>query len=101
MGFPIEVDGEHWVSFRVGASILALRTRTLGAPWEDGEAPAGSAAAQLAFRVPPPAVDACHAELAAKGVCIVREPADIPNWRHRALFLRDPEGNLLEIYAEY
>ena len=61
----------------------------------------GSAAVQLAFRVPPPAVDACHAELVAKGVPIVRGPTDLPDWRHRALFFRDPEANVIEIYAEY
>ena len=101
MGFPVERDLENWVSFRVGAALLTLRPRREGAPFEDGAAVAGSAAVQLAFRVPPPAVDACHAELVAKGVAIVRGPADLPDWRHRTLFFRDPEGNLIEIYAEY
>jgi catechol 2,3-dioxygenase-like lactoylglutathione lyase family enzyme len=61
----------------------------------------GAAAVQLAFRVPPPAVDACHAELVAKGVPILRSPTDLPDWRHRTLFFRDPEDNIIEIYAEY
>ncbi|GAA0607133.1 hypothetical protein GCM10009416_50150 [Craurococcus roseus] len=61
----------------------------------------GSAAVQLAFRVPPPAVDACHAELVAKCVPILRGPTDLPQWRHRTQFFRDPEGDILEIYAEY
>jgi glyoxylase I family protein len=61
---------------------------------------AGSAAVQLAFRVPPSAVDACHQELVARGASIVREPTDIPRARHRTLFFRDPEADLLEIYAE-
>jgi catechol 2,3-dioxygenase-like lactoylglutathione lyase family enzyme len=56
---------------------------------------------QLAFRVPPPAVDEWHADLAAKGVPILRGPTDLPEWRHRTLFFSDPEGNVLEIYAEY
>jgi len=51
--------------------------------------------------VPPSAVDACDAELVAKGVTIVRGPADLPEWRHRTLFFRDPEDNVIEIYAEY
>ena len=46
-------------------------------------------------------MDACHAELVAKGVPILREPTDLPDWRHRTLFFRDPEGNIIEIYAEY
>ena len=26
---------------------------------------------------------------------------DLPDWRHRTLFFRDPEDNIIEIYAEY
>jgi glyoxylase I family protein len=101
MKFPIETDRENWVSFRVGATLLTLRPRGQWAAWEDGKAMPGSAAIQLAFRVPPPAVDACHVELVAKGVPILREPTDVPDWRHRTLFFRDPEDNIVEIYAEY
>lgn len=101
MGFQIEVDRENWVSFRVGASLLTLRARGVWSVCDDGSIPAGSAAVQLAFRVPPPAVDECHAQLVAKGVPILRGPTDLPNWRHRTLFFRDPEDNVIEIYAEY
>jgi lactoylglutathione lyase len=102
MGFDLEYDSENWVSFRVGATLLTLRPRGRSpAGGDDGPAPPGSAAVQLAFRVPPPAVDRCHAELVANGVPIVRPPVDLPGWRHRTLFFRDPEDNLIEIYAEY
>jgi catechol 2,3-dioxygenase-like lactoylglutathione lyase family enzyme len=101
MQFPIEVDLENWVNFRVGAALLALRPRGIWSVCDDGPSVPGSAAVQLAFRVPPPAVDACHAELVAKGVPILRGPTDLPNWRHRTLFFRDPEDNIIEIYAEY
>lgn len=101
MQFPIEVDQESWVSFRVGAALLALRPRGVWSVCDDGAALPGSAAVQLAFRVAPPQVDACHQELLAKGVPILREPTDLPNWRHRTLFFRDPEDNIIEIYAEY
>jgi catechol 2,3-dioxygenase-like lactoylglutathione lyase family enzyme len=100
LGFPIEHDLENWVSFRVGSALLTLRPRGRGLAWDDGPAAPGSAAVQLAFRVPPPAVDACHAELLAKGIAIVSAPKDLPSWRHRTLFFRDPEGNIIEIYAE-
>lgn len=80
---------------------LTLRPRGQGPACDDGPLPVGSAAVQLAFRVPPPAVDACHAELVAKGVTIVRGPTDLPKSRHRTLFFRDPEDNVIEIYAEF
>ena len=95
MRFPIEIDRENWVSFRVGATLLTLRPR------DEGKPTSGSAAVQLAFRVAPPAVDACHAKLVAQDVPILSGPSDLPNWRHRALFFRDPEDNIIEIYAEY
>ena len=101
MKFPIETDAPNWVSFRVGAALLTLRPRGKWAVCDDGKSVPGSAALQLAFRVPPPAVDACHAELVASGVPILRGPTDLPDWRHRTLFFRDPEDNIIEIYAEY
>ncbi|MEO3475641.1 VOC family protein [Roseomonas sp. CAU 1739] len=101
MQFPIETDRENWVSFRVGATLLALRRRGVWSVGDDGPSLPGSAAVQLAFRVAPPAVDACHAELVAAGVPILRPPTDLPSWRHRTLFFRDPEDNIIEIYAEY
>ena len=33
------------------------------------------------------------------GVKIVSPPSDLP-WGHRTLYFRDPDGNMLEIYAE-
>jgi glyoxylase I family protein len=101
MKFPIETDFDNWVTFRVGGSLLTLRPRGKWPLGDDGKVTPGSASVQLAFRVPPPAVDACHEELVAHGVPIMREPTDLPNWRHRTLFFRDPENNIIEIYAEY
>lgn len=101
MGFPIETDQENWVSFRVGAVLLTLRPRGKWSVGDDGPVLPGSAAVQLAFRVAPLQVDACHAELVSKGIAILRGPTDLPAWRHRTLFFRDPEDNVIEIYAEY
>jgi lactoylglutathione lyase len=100
MGFPLAHDSERWVSFQVGSALLTLRPRGPGLAWDDGPIPPGSAAVQLAFRVPPHMVDACHEALRSKGVAILSPPRDIANWRHRALFFRDPEGNVVELYAE-
>lgn len=101
MRFPVEIEQGDWISFRVGGTSLSLRPRGRWSVCDDGQAVAGSASVQLAFRVPPPAIDRCHEELVAAGVPILRAPTDLPNWRHRTLFFSDPEGNIIEIYAEY
>ena len=61
--------------------------------------PVGVMLLQLAFRVAPQEVDACAATLEERGVAIVSPPTDQP-FGHRTLFFRDPDGNVLEIYAE-
>jgi catechol 2,3-dioxygenase-like lactoylglutathione lyase family enzyme len=88
----------NWVEYRIGPNTLALAASfrfvenpTLGA---------GIAAVQLAFRVPYESVDVCAAELTAAGIPLLSPPTDQP-WRHRTLFFRDPDGNLLEIYADF
>jgi glyoxylase I family protein len=100
MGFPLAHDSENWVSFQVGSALLTLRPRGPWAAWHDGPIAAGSAALQLAFRVAPHLIDSCYATLQSKGVTILSPPRDIPCWHHRALFFRDPEGNVIELYAE-
>lgn len=42
-------------------------------------------------------VDAFCEELKGKGVNIIGEPQDVPNWGLRCFYIRDPEGNLFEI----
>ena len=51
------------------------------------------------FRVAPGEVDECAEALRAAGVAILRPPTDQP-WGHRTLFFRDPDGNIVEIYAD-
>jgi catechol 2,3-dioxygenase-like lactoylglutathione lyase family enzyme len=100
MKFRLERETATWVSFHVGSSLLCLRPRMPDGVFRDGPGAPGSAAVQLAFRVSPPEIDECQAELIAKGVEMMGPPRDIPAWRHRALFFRDTEGNVIEIYAE-
>ncbi|MEQ8346887.1 MAG: VOC family protein [Sneathiellaceae bacterium] len=96
--FPLDRElSSGWVEYRVGGNVLALAQPSLTAG--DAPLPPGSAALQLAFRVPPPAVDACAAELERHGIALLSPPTDRP-FGHRTLFFRDPDGNLLEIYAE-
>ncbi|MEW9921453.1 VOC family protein [Marimonas sp. MJW-29] len=98
LGFALErALSENWLEYRVGGTILALSAP--GMTRDDAPVPDGTAALQLAFRVPVAAVDACAAELVERGIAIVSPPTDRP-FGHRTLFFRDPDGNLLEIYAE-
>ena len=88
---------DNWIEFRVGGNILALAKPGLIVP--DQPPPAGAASVQLAFRVRREEVDAAEAALRADGVTIV-SPATDQRWGHRTMFFRDPDGNLLEIYAD-
>ena len=86
-----------WIEYRVGDNTLALArpSRTAG----DGPTPHGSAALQLAFKVSPPDVDRCADELVRQGVTLLSPPTD-QAFGHRTVFFRDPDGNLLEVFAE-
>ena len=86
-----------WIEYQVGGNILALaRPKRVAA---DPPTPRGSASLQLAFRVPPPDVDRCAEELVRRGISLLSPPTD-HSFGHRTLFFRDPDGNLLEVYAE-
>ena len=100
MGLTVVEDRENWVSFRVGAALLTLRPRGRSPVGDDGPRPRGSAAVQLAFKVPLENVERCHEDLLAHGVPILRGPTDLPHWHHRTLFFSDPEDNIIEIYAD-
>jgi len=98
MAFPLHRElSPRWIEFRVGSNILALAER--GGRFDGPAPPAGTPALQLAFRVAPQEVDLCAATLAERGVDVVSPPTDQP-FGHRTLFFRDPDGNVLEIYAE-
>jgi len=95
MGFPIVYERGDWIRLQVGATALALRP--LDGPFS-GRGDDGPAV-QLAFRVGYAEVDACHRELLGSDVEIIEPPGD-RDWGHRTLFFRDPEGNVLEIFAD-
>lgn len=98
MGFPLHRElSPRWVEYRVGSNILALTEP--GGRFDDPVLPSGALSLQLAFRVAPQEVDLCAATLAERGVTIVSPPTD-QAFGHRTLFFRDPDGNVLEIYAE-
>jgi lactoylglutathione lyase len=88
--------GPQWAEFRVGNTILALTQR--GLMFDDLPPAKGTLSLQVAFRVTPAEVAVTAALLKEKGVAV----SDVVDqaWGHRTLFFRDPDGNVLEIYAE-
>jgi catechol 2,3-dioxygenase-like lactoylglutathione lyase family enzyme len=86
-----------WIEYQLGDNTLALARPSLTAA--DAPTPIGSASLQLAFKVASPEVDRCAEELVRHRIDPVGPPTDQP-FGHRTLFFRDPDGNLLEIFAE-
>jgi lactoylglutathione lyase len=98
LGFPLHRElSPRWIEFRVGSNILALTEH--GGRFDDPSLPIGALSLQLAFRVAPGEVADCAAVPADRGVSIISGPTDQP-FGHRTLFFRDPDGDVLEIYAE-
>ena len=98
MGFALTRElSAGWLEYQLGSNTLTLARPSRTA--KDASIPHGSASLQLAFKVPVADVDRCAEELAKKGVAVLSPPTDL-SFGHRAMFFRDPDGNLLEIYAE-
>lgn len=97
LGFPVQRElGPQWIEFRIGSDTLALTEH--GLMFSDPPPPEGALSVQLAFRVSPTDVADARTLLTDKGVT-VSDVVDQP-WSHRTLFFRDPDGNVIEIYAE-
>ena len=98
--FQFQVDGDtpgHMMYFRVGTLFLGLRKRGRG---YDGPSIQGSSAAiQISFRVPPADVDLAYEVLVEQGIDVIEVPTN-QDWCHRTLFFRDPENNIIEIFAD-
>ena len=98
LGFPlIRALPPGWIEYRVGSNTLALARPSRTAA--DAPTPTGSASLQLAFKVSVPDVDRCADELVRKGLTLLSPPTD-QSFGHRTLFFRDPDGNLLEVFAD-
>jgi len=98
LGFPLHRKlSPTWVEFRVGSALIAIAEP--GGLFDDPVPPVGVLSLQLAFRVAPGEVELCAATLRERGVALHSGPTDRP-FGHRTLFFRDPDGNVIEIYAE-
>ncbi len=98
LGFTVQRElSSNWIEYGIGANTLTLAKPSLTA--SDQQLPVGSAALQLAFKIPLHDVDRCAVELVQQGVDLVSPPTDRA-FGHRTLFFRDPDGNLLEMFAD-
>lgn len=96
-GFPVDSEAETTLAFRAGGVILSLRQRTR--PYDGRGVRPDVPGVQLAFRVRPDEVEPCYRQLLSQGVEILDPPTDQPRG-HRTVYFADPEGNILEVYAE-
>ena len=96
MGSPEDVYAE----FETGGPVLAIfRRKLMSAVLKNAHLPVYTETqdrAALVLRVPD--VDRSYQELRAKGIQFVTEPHDQPAWHLRVAHLRDPDGNLLELW---
>ena len=93
--FPSIKQIRFWVEFRVGNTLLTLRPR--GREYDGGGSQGASV--QLAFRVAPDEVSGCYQTLVEQNIEILAPPTD-QDYGHLNFFFKDPEGNILEIYAD-
>ena len=98
LGFPLRRElSPTWIEYQVGENTLALARPRLTAT--DAPIPNGSASLQLAFKVSASEVDQCADELLRQDIQLLSPPTN-QSFGHRTLFFRDPDGNLLEVFAE-
>jgi lactoylglutathione lyase len=98
MEFPLQRTlSDKWIEYRIGANTLALAAR--GGLFSDPSPPEGALSLQMAFRVAPDMVAKCAATLEERGVKLTHPLTDHA-FGHRTIFFRDPDGNVIEIFAE-
>jgi len=97
LAFPIDSESPTGLTFRAGSVLFSLRQRTRG--FDGRGVRTELPGVQVAFLVSPSEVDLCYAQLVDKGVKILEPPTDQPRG-HRTVYFSDPEGNMLEVYAE-
>ena len=98
LGFALSRElSPDWIEYRIGGNTLALATPRRTAL--DTPTPKGSASLQLAFNVAVSEVDQCADELVRHKVDLLSPPTN-QAFGHHTLFFRDPDGNLLEVFAD-
>ncbi|MAV38048.1 MAG: glyoxalase [Planctomycetaceae bacterium] len=95
--FPVVAETATSLALDGGGVLLGLRQRERSYDGRGGGSE--SPGVQLAFLVAPDEVEPCYQQLLERGVGILDPPADQPRG-HRTVYFSDPEGNVLEVYAE-
>jgi uncharacterized glyoxalase superfamily protein PhnB len=87
----------EFADFRFGSFALAISSERLVRQFNAGAAvAAANRSAMIEFQVDD--VDAVHARLMPEGVDVAMPPATMP-WGNRSMLLRDPDGNVVNIFA--
>jgi catechol 2,3-dioxygenase-like lactoylglutathione lyase family enzyme len=84
-------EGERYASFDTGTGSVAIFARDGQAEVVDLRGPGDSTLLVLE-------VDDVDAEVARLGSAVVAGPIDQPDWGGRVAYVRDPSGNLLELF---
>jgi len=94
-------EGGRYADFKAGEGLIALFKRDLMATAVGTEDLPARADAQdrAAIVLQVDDLEETVARLRARGAAFVAEPQDYPAWTIRAAHLRDPEGNLIELFV--
>ncbi len=101
LGFTVRLGDEHsgYAELQTGDVTIALFERqTMAEAVGNADLPldvAGQDRFVVIFAVDD--VDETCRQLQTRGVTLVAEPVDRPDWNVRTAHLRDPDGNLIEI----
>jgi len=96
----LQTEGEVYAEFETGNCVLAIYKRELmaAAIGEVGRPDPVGIEDRVAVTFDVGDVDAAYAALLARGAEFVAGPTDRPEWFLRTAHLRDPDGNLIELY---
>jgi predicted enzyme related to lactoylglutathione lyase len=96
-GIPATWSTPDFAEVRAGSATLAIgSTRTVALFAPDAARPADNRSVIVEFLVGD--VDAVHRDLTAFVADFVTEPTTMP-WGNRSLLLRDPDGNLVNVFT--
>ena len=99
LGLSVVENHPVWVRLDLGETFLTLRPRGKWLSWQDARIPERVASVQLAFKVDYDDVNPWYQHFLHANVEVVEEPVD-QDFGNRTFFVRDPDHNVIEFYAE-